>query len=35
MKIFGISIHIDWVAVILAGIGILLVKIGVIPKVPW
>ncbi len=35
MKIFGVSIHIDWVAVILAGIGILLVKLGAITKVPW
>lgn len=35
MKIFGVYIHIDWVAVILAGIVICLVKAGAITKIPW
>lgn len=32
-KIF--KLHIDWVAVVLASVLALLVKLGIIPKIPW
>ncbi len=35
MKVFGVRVHLDWVAVILAGIAAVLIKVGVITKVPW
>ena len=35
MKVFGVRVHLDWVAVILAGMAVVLIKIGVITRVPW